>query len=233
MRVVSAEGAVGGNAGLLQVRGAGGQYGSVCGLNAAAADLACRQLGFDFGVSASSPCYNYGGRDVCGAVGSAVAVESLACTGTEVNVAQCSWSSPGARCSDHRSDAVVYCGMDVDGPKEGGARLRSQDGAPSVGGAGLLEVVLGGRWSPVCGLTQGAAAVACKSMGFAGVAAAPQLATWNTVAPGLGNVQCGGSESDLAACRADRDEDVYCAPSEAAWLECTGDGDASGKAFAW
>ena len=148
MRVVSAEGAVGSNAGLLQVRGAGGQYGSVCGLNAAAADLACRQLGFDFGVSASAPCYNYGGRDVCGAVGSAVAVESLACAGAEVNVAQCSWSSPGTRCSDHRSDAVVYCGMDVDGPKERRAlalaRRRAELGRCGVAGGGAWWALVAG-----------------------------------------------------------------------------------------
>jgi len=233
VRVVSAEGTVGSEAGLLQVRGADGHYGSVCGLNAAAADLACRQLGFDFGVRTSAPCSSYGGRSVCGAEGSPVAVKNLKCTGAETDIAQCLWSSPDALCSDHRSDALVYCGVDARTPKEGGARLRSPDGAPSLEGAGMLEVVLGGGWSPVCGLSEGAAAVACKSMGFAGVASVPVLAKWNTVTPQLGNVQCGGSESDLAACRADRGDDVYCAPSEAVWLVCTGDGDASGRAFAW
>ena len=52
----------------------------------------------------------------------------------------------------------------------GSVRLLSGGGAPSIDGVGRLEVFLSGEWAPVCseGFTDGAAAVACKSMGFSG-----------------------------------------------------------------
>ena len=44
LRLVGAGGSSA-NVGLIQVQSEGGSFGTVCGLNAAAADVACRQLG--------------------------------------------------------------------------------------------------------------------------------------------------------------------------------------------
>ena len=44
-------------------------------MNAEAASVACRQLGFDFGVQSPSPCGQYGGGSWCGAAGTPVAEE--------------------------------------------------------------------------------------------------------------------------------------------------------------
>ena len=51
----------------------------VCGMNAQAADVACRQFGYDFGVASPSPCGQYGSGDWCGASGSPVAAKSVKC----------------------------------------------------------------------------------------------------------------------------------------------------------
>jgi hypothetical protein len=134
----------------------------------------------------------------------------------------------------HQKDAIVYCGVDGASTKEGGARLLSEDGAPSISDAGLLEIFVGGVWSPVCGIDPGAVAVACKSMGFAGVVEASSIsqATWGSRVPAVGNLHCSGSESSLLDCSFERDEEVFCAPSEANVIHCAGDGDATGRAFA-
>ena len=78
------------SSGLLEIQTSSGSYGSVCGMNAEAASVACRQLGFEFGVQSPSPCGQYGGESWCGAAGSPVAVKSLKCLGTEMSVDECS-----------------------------------------------------------------------------------------------------------------------------------------------
>lgn len=65
VRILDALGNVA-NAGLLQVRVEEG-FGTVCGLNDGAANVACRLAGYDYGVVGSAPCSSYGGSSVCGA----------------------------------------------------------------------------------------------------------------------------------------------------------------------
>ena len=55
------------HAGLLEMETKAGGYGTVCGMNGMAADVACRQMGFDFGVVSPAGCAAYGGGSVCGA----------------------------------------------------------------------------------------------------------------------------------------------------------------------
>merc|ERR1740121_1870903 len=82
------------NVGVLQVQVDGGAFGSVCGLSIGAANVACRQLGYDYGVPSLSPCSTYGGANLCGASGSAIAWADLTCSGDELTVAECTWSTP-------------------------------------------------------------------------------------------------------------------------------------------
>ena len=190
--------------------------------------------GYDYGTLASSPCESYGGSNLCGAAGSPVSMRDLACTGSELSVGECSWSVPDAACSGHALDSVVFCG-EVGQPTtpEGAVRLLSDDGAPSLSGTGALEVHIGGAWSSVCGVTPGAAAVACKLMGFAGAGAAAgskgALSSSAVQEPRVGDLDCGGSESSLLDCSFREGDDVFCAPAEAALVSCAGEGDTTGR----
>ena len=113
-------------------------------------------------------------------------------------------------------------------------RILASDGAPSLDGVGRLEMFLAGKWAPVCseGFSDGAAVVACKSMGFSGAEPAQRgcvdAGLCGVEAPHLANVECLGSESSLLACPHVEGDDVYCAPEESVVVHCTGDGDAAG-----
>ena len=107
VRLVDKSGAVS-NVGLVQVQAAGGEYGTVCGVGAEAADVVCRQLGYSFGSLAATPCGSYGGSDWCGAAGSPVVMKSLVCSGGELSVMDCKWSLPDAVCAGHVADSVVF-----------------------------------------------------------------------------------------------------------------------------
>ena len=161
---------------------------------------------------------------MCGAVGSPVAMQDLRCTGGEFSIDECTWSAPDAACMGHALDSIVYCGRSGGAMQDGAARLLDSDGggAPSLGSEGLLEVYLKGVWSPVCGVTPGAASVACKAMGFAGAASVAGISKANSVMPMVGSLSCGGSEASLAECSFDVGDDVYCAPAEAAIVRCSG-----------
>ena len=50
------------HAGLLEMEMEAGGYGTVCGLNSQAANVACRQIGFEFGVVSPAGCAEYWGR---------------------------------------------------------------------------------------------------------------------------------------------------------------------------
>ena len=71
------------HAGLLEMEMEAGGYGTVCGLNSQAANVACRQIGFEFGVVSPAGCAEYGGASFCGASGSPVAAKALQCAGAE------------------------------------------------------------------------------------------------------------------------------------------------------
>eukprot|EP00435_Cladocopium_sp_Y103_P075106 s374_g54.t1 len=53
------------------------------------ADVACRQMGFDFGVVSPAGCAAYGGGSVCGASGSPVAAKNVKCSGMELSLGEC------------------------------------------------------------------------------------------------------------------------------------------------
>ena len=100
-----------------------------------AAKVACKQLGFLDGVASTTPCSAYGGSNVCGASGSAVAMKALKCSGVEATVQECAWSDPDAACMTHLSDAVIYCTSKKAGEAvaEGSLRLIGASGPQSLG----------------------------------------------------------------------------------------------------
>merc|ERR1719350_973851 len=201
-----------------------GKFGSVCGMSIAAADVACRQLGFEYGIPTSSPCSAYGADNLCGAPETSVAMQDLACRGGELGLSECTWSAPSTECLTHARDSIVYCGSSGAGAPRGSVRLLSADGAPSLSQEGLVEIFVNGEWSPVCGISQGAESVVCKALGFAGAGvsseAAPQVGPSVRV-PRLGDLRCSGSETSVLDCSFEAGDDVYCAASEASSIRCS------------
>ena len=194
--------------------------------------MVCRQLGYDFGSVASSPCGSYGGSDLCGSAGSRVAMANVVCEGGELDLEECSYSEPDGSCMDHSQDSIVYCGGTDDAAADGALRLLDADGAPSMDGVGRLEILRKGVWSPVChsGFTTGAASVACQSMGYTGVDSANGAKRCSdyvgqnncgNVAPQLSEVSCSGQEADLLTCPHEESDEVFCAPQESTILHCS------------
>merc|ERR1711979_29215 len=159
--------------------------------------------------------------------------KDLRCAGGELSIHECSWAAPDAPCLGHRLDSVGYCARDGVFMHDGVARLLDSTGAPALGGQGLLQIFLQqtGTWTTVCGATQGAVSVVCKGMGFSGASSSGVvgLSKTNTDAPLIGGLSCVGSESSVTQCNFDQGAlNVFCAPSEAVLVQCSGDGDTSG-----
>ena len=175
--------------------------------------------GYDYGLPASSPCGTYGAHNLCGADGSAVAMEGLRCTGAELTLSECTWASPSTACRSHEHDSIIFCGSSATPAVEAGdLRLLSEDGAPSLSGSGIVEIFSDGEWSSVCGLNSGAASVICKNLGFA--SAGTTTVGRSSSAPQVGALACKGSEASVLGCSFSQGEDVYCARAEAAVVQC-------------
>merc|ERR1719191_2278000 len=139
-------------------------------------------------------------------------MKDLKCSGSEMDLGGCEWASPSEDCFSHESDSVVFCSAgETSGALDGSLRLLSYDGAPSVDGKGRLEMFTSGKWAPVCaeGFAAGSAAVACKQMGYAGVAAPAATATCASVggvdyctdvAPHVSGLACTGAEGAVREC---------------------------------
>ena len=145
------------------------------------------------------------------------AAAELKCMGSEWSVEECSWSVPGGACSDHTRDTIVYCfNAERATAPQGATRLISSDGSPSVDGKGRPEIYLRQTWFPICvsGISQGSAAVLCKSMGFAGASGSGRCngKECGTVPPGVSEMACSGTESTPLACPHEYGDDVFCSP---------------------
>jgi len=216
------------NAGLLQVSTAG-TFGTVCGLNDGAASLACRMLGYDFGVVTGQGLMGMGGPP------SPVAMQNLHCSEGAFDFAECSWSLPEGECLSHSRDSLVFCTLDsaqsIYAP--GSVRLLAMDGAPSSNGSGRLEVFSGGVWGSVCslGFADVSANLACRVMGFAGGAVEDVGASCTDQCPPaiVSEVGCAGDEEELLNCPHVSGDDVFCAPEEAVTVTCKGTGDPAGR----
>jgi len=230
LRLVDSAGGLA-NAGLLQVH-TGDGFGSVCGLNDEASTVACRSLGYDYGVVSSAPCASYGGQDLCGARGSGVAMKNLRCRGDEVDINGCEWEQPDGECLKHDADAIVFCSREGDQLFEDGlVRLVASDGAPSLDGKGRLEIARNGVWESVCseGFTHGSALLACRQLGLDG-ASKPTIAptcdangvNFCSSTPGLSRFACTGAEKSLLSCSYDSGEEVFCAKKESVVISCAG-----------
>lgn len=237
VRIIDETGSVA-NAGLVQVRTDQG-FGSVCGMNEAAADTVCREMGLSHGHVVEKSCRAFGGADICGAAGSPVAMQNLQCVGNERNVQQCTWSEPDATCQDRSKDAVVWCSSGEPVSAESGAvRLLGPDGQQSFNGEGRLEVFVKGEWAPVSsqGFSEGSATVACKQMGFHGVDPLATKASPKNLSgqssdehiPPCVAFSCSGKENGVLNCPHEVGSESFCVRDAGVNIKCVGGGDASG-----
>ena len=156
-----------------------------------------------------------------------------------MNVGDCNFEAADAGCAEHALDSVVHCGIrDVSPFVDGAVRLEDGSGAPALAigsrTSGRLEVYLAGSrtWAPVSkvGFGSGAAAVACKWMGFSGQVGfeACKGIECGSTPPHLSELACSGLESNLLECGHAVLDDVFCAPEESVIVACGGHGDALG-----
>jgi len=235
VRIVDGSGALS-SVGLVQVRTELG-FGTVCGLNLGAADVICKQLGFEFGSVSSSPCDAYGGSNLCGVSGSPIAMKDLVCTGHEWDIEECTWEAPNTACAEHKLDTIVYCGNEGQRLQDGTLRLIDADGSPSIDGGGRLEMFKAGAWAPVCsdGFASGSVAVACRQMGFVGVASSTASSCSSVehacgeTPPHVSKLSCSGHEASVVECTFEEGDDVFCAAEESVLIRCSGDGDTQGR----
>jgi len=229
------------NAGLVQVK-LGGGYGSVCGMSAASANVACRQAGFRHGSLSAAACSTYGGVGVCGSADSAVAMKAVKCVGHEATLQECPFSQPDEACASHLDDSVLFCTSKEAHAftPEGMLRLVGSGGAPSLSGIGRVEVFDGYSWAPVCadGWTATDEAVACAAMGYGGVERSLVGVACGDVdganycgdeLPGLSEFACTGGEASLMDCPHEGGWSVFCSSEDGVALHCAGEGNAQGR----
>ena len=138
-----------------------GEWGYVCDdifdTNNNAAEVACRQLGFNGGMHCNADSSPPGAFPAGGAVGDrphqGFSLDNVQCSGSEQALGQC--SAVGAEQSNCATAESVFliCGQGARCPPPppiAGLRLTNADN-PSIRTAGILEASLDGiTWGPVC-----------------------------------------------------------------------------------
>lgn len=162
------------------------------------ASVACKELGFP-GVSAYTSGWQTRGTG-------SFALHSLACSGTESRLADCSHSgffTSNSYCrassTSYYDDAGVTCTPNTTASGAFDLRLMDGNGINS----GRVEVQISGSWYRVCDYLWGSldAQVACKQLGFSG--AEGYESSWTPSGSGLfglHSLQCYGTEAKLSEC---------------------------------
>ncbi|XP_072170578.1 scavenger receptor cysteine-rich domain-containing protein DMBT1-like [Diadema setosum] len=189
-----------------------GQWGTVCddwwGMEEA--NVLCRMLGFD-GASSYSCCAEYGPGS------GPILLDDVYCTGKESNLADCKHRGYGVHGCDHSDDVGVECIPDV---SDLGIRL--------VGGKddtqGRVEFYYDGQWGTVCDdlWDNEEANVVCRMLGFEGALRYSCCAEYGQGSGPilLDDVQCNGTESNLADCQHNGYGMHNCESSEDVGVEC-------------
>ncbi|GFR39709.1 hypothetical protein Agub_g188 [Astrephomene gubernaculifera] len=189
-----------------------GTWGSVCddGWDDQDAQVACRNMGFSYGTALN------GASTDNGPTGMRVWLSQVNCTGSEVDLSECTTDSPvGATQCTHAMDAGVSCSNDALTPaipyaaptcdEAGAVRLVPAEDVAAPGGAavsGRVEMCFKRRWGAVCADSYWDATdalVVCRSLGYrysyvastTSTSGEPVWAQW---------VQCSGTENDLTRC---------------------------------
>ncbi|XP_064385063.1 deleted in malignant brain tumors 1 protein-like isoform X2 [Halichondria panicea] len=168
----------------------GATWGTVCDdswdLNAA--NVVCRQLGFDRATEAISNAY-------FGSGSGSISMDDVTCFGSESNIGQCYYRGWNVHNCRHTEDAGVRC-------YSSHSLVRIVDGLGP--GEGRVEVYHDGVWGTVCHdhWSVDDANVVCKELGYAHAIAYPDYSAFGT---GTGqiwltDVKCVGTETSLYDC---------------------------------
>jgi len=179
-------------------------WGTVCddGFTDTAANVVCNMLG-----------YGYYGRflnNYYGAGDGTIWLDQVQCSGTETNIANCQHNSWGSHDCSHSEDVSVKCIT---------VRLVGS-GSPREG---RLEVSYNGIWGTVCDdfFTAAAAKVVCYMLGYINAG----YVINNRYGAGSGtiwldNVQCSGTETNIANCQHNSWGSHNCGHSEDVSVSC-------------
>lgn len=192
-----------------------GAWGTVCrnGFDQAAANVACRELGYPSGglVLSSSITFGRGTGPVW--------LDSVGCHGTEDTLSACTVEIGGGTSScTHAQDVNIVCGkytcsskfcmlcniIILDTGNEMNFDIRLVDG--DVASEGRVEVFYGGQWGTICDdlFDANDASVICRQLGYSlgGVPASfRSFGEGATSQPiWLDDLACNGTESNITMC---------------------------------
>ncbi|XP_071495979.1 uncharacterized protein, partial [Diadema antillarum] len=197
-----------------------GEWGNVCDdqWDVRDASVVCRALGFNK-ASVALLDSHFGEGD------GRIILDNLSCTGNETSLIDCSHSPIYEHNCQPSEHAGVICTDDVD--------VRLVDGPSNR--EGRVEVMYQGTWGTVCddsfGLEE--ANVVCRMLGYPGAEAYRGNAFYGegTGAILLDDVNCNGSESNLARCSRRPFRENNCAHFEDVGVECAEIGKSNHKSI--
>ncbi|MBN3300092.1 DMBT1 protein, partial [Amia calva] len=186
-----------------------GQWGTVCddGWGVADAQVVCRELGCGVALSATTHAqFGQGSGNI--------ALDDVACVGTETSLLNCPAANLGSNNCDHSEDAGVVCSE--------GTRVRLANGFNNC--SGRVEVYHAGTWGTVCDdwWVIDDAEVVCKQVGC-GAAISSTGSAWFGEGNGpvwLNDVRCMGSEPSLLDCSSAGLGSQRCTHAEDAGVIC-------------
>ncbi|KAL8599291.1 hypothetical protein ACOMHN_008006 [Nucella lapillus] len=170
-----------------------GQRGTVCddGASNALAALVCRQLGFNTSNAIITKVQPSAGRTSL-----PIVLDDVICAGNETSLDECQYETQH-NCG-HDEDLGVDCQIGYNS-----LRVRLAGNIPNLG---RVEINYNNTWGTVCrsGFSQADAAVICEQLGLNGSLAV--IAGTAVTGPGTGTIwlsdlQCTGSEANIASCR--------------------------------
>ncbi|XP_071487939.1 scavenger receptor cysteine-rich domain-containing protein DMBT1-like [Diadema antillarum] len=200
-----------------------GQWGTVCDdwWDIKDANVVCRMLGFE-GASNYSCCAEYGPGS------GPILLDDVQCNGTETNLADCSHNGYGMHNCWHSEDVGVECHLH----KMAGNQVRLVGGEDET--QGRVEIYYNGQWGTVCDNYWNIenANVVCRMLGFEGALRYSCCAMYGQGSGPilLEDVQCNGTERNLADCRQheygapgcghQQDVGVECVPTGSRNIDC-------------
>ncbi|XP_030847773.1 deleted in malignant brain tumors 1 protein isoform X2 [Strongylocentrotus purpuratus] len=189
-----------------------GAWGTVCddSWDDTDAGVVCRSLGFDSGTGVGSADFGQGTGDIL--------LDDVSCTGTEINLGDCSNAGFGVHNCGHSEDAGVRCS----GTNFEVLVVRLVDGSDES--EGRVEVYNNGTWGTVCddSWDDTDAGVVCRSLGFdSGTGVGNAAFGEGSKDILLDDVSCTGTETNLGDCSNAGFGVHNCGHSEDAGVRCS------------